>query len=208
MEIAIQENSKYGLVVSSRVIARELGKRHAHILRDLDKILENPNVGSLIILSFYRVSNQTRQYKEYLLTKDGFTLYMFNIQGYQDFKLAYINKFNEMEEKLLKLEFGNNKKLIERIQKLEDEINKLPMSWCRFEAVKDQIDETASKRMEINSMKGSKIKTALKEEIEKDLFLRFGIDSLYDLKHKDYFIVMRYINAWIEPYKMRGSLIQ
>lgn len=64
------------------------------------KILENPNVGSLIIPSFYRVSNQKIQYKEYLLTKDGFTLYMFNIQGYNDFKMAYINKFNEMEKKL------------------------------------------------------------------------------------------------------------
>lgn len=41
-----------------------------------------------------------REYKEYLLTKDGFTMYMFNIQGYNDFKLAYINKFNEMAEKL------------------------------------------------------------------------------------------------------------
>ena len=38
--------------------------------------------------------------KEYLLTKDGFTLYMFNIQGHNDFKMAYINKFNEMEKQL------------------------------------------------------------------------------------------------------------
>lgn len=110
MEITIQQNSKYGLVVSSRVIAKELGKRHDHVIRDLEKILETPNVGSLnletsnlsslIIPSFYRTQGQKREYKEYLLTKDGFTLYMFNIQGYQDFKLAYINKFNEMEKAL------------------------------------------------------------------------------------------------------------
>ncbi len=110
MEITIQQNSKYGLVVSSRVIAKELGKRHDHVIRDLEKILETPNVGSLnletsnlsslIIPSFYRTQGQKREYKEYLLTKDGFTLYMFNIQGYQDFKLAYINKFNEMEKSI------------------------------------------------------------------------------------------------------------
>ena len=110
MEITIQQNSKYGLVVSSRVIAKELGKRHDNVIRDLEKILETPNVGSLnletsnlsslIIPSFYRTQGQKREYKEYLLTKDGFTLYMFNIQGYQDFKLAYINKFNEMEKAL------------------------------------------------------------------------------------------------------------
>ena len=36
MEIVIQENSKYGLVVSSRVIAKELGKEHSKVLRTLD----------------------------------------------------------------------------------------------------------------------------------------------------------------------------
>lgn len=99
METKIQE-SKYGLVVSSRDVAKQLGKRHSDTLRDLDKILENANLRSLIIPSFYKVSKQNREYKEYLLTKDGFTLYMFNIRGYNDFKIAYIQKFNEMEEML------------------------------------------------------------------------------------------------------------
>ena len=89
------------LVVSSRTIAEQLGKRHDNVVRDLEKILETSNVSSLIIPSTYKVIGQNREYKEYLLTKDGFTLYMFNIQGYQEFKLAYINKFNEMEKQLL-----------------------------------------------------------------------------------------------------------
>lgn len=104
MEIAIQENSKYGLVVSSRIIAKELGKQHKHILETLDKILESRDFGSLIIPSIYKAEGQKRNYREYLLTKDGFTLYMFNIQGYQDFKMAYISKFNEMEKKLQRKE--------------------------------------------------------------------------------------------------------
>ena len=97
MDIVIQENSQYGLVVSSRTIAKQLGKEHSKVLRTLDEILEKPNVASLIIPNTYRANGQKRTYREYLLTKDGFTLYMFNIQGYQDFKIAYIQKFNEME---------------------------------------------------------------------------------------------------------------
>ena len=103
MDIVIQENSQYGLVVSSRTVAKELGKRHDAVLRDIKNILENSlnlentNLCSLIIPSTYRANGQKRTYREYLLTKDGFTLYMFNIQGYQDFKIAYIQKFNEME---------------------------------------------------------------------------------------------------------------
>ena len=98
-------------VVSSRVIAEQLDKRHTDVLRDIDVILEksdltflknseNADLRSLIIPSFYQVKGQKRNYKEYLLTKDGFTLYMFNIQGYNDYKMAYINEFNRMEQAL------------------------------------------------------------------------------------------------------------
>ena len=98
-------------VVSSRVIAEQLDKRHTDVLRDIDVILEksdltflknseNADLRSLIIPSLYQVKGQKRNYKEYLLTKDGFTLYMFNIQGYLDFKMAYINEFNRMEQAL------------------------------------------------------------------------------------------------------------
>ena len=104
--VKIERNKNYGLVVSSRVIAKGLGKRHSHVIRDLENILEtpvnseNPNLGFLISPNEYRVSNQKRKYKEYLLTKDGFILYMFNIQGHNKFKISYINEFNRMEKTL------------------------------------------------------------------------------------------------------------
>lgn len=100
-EVKIENNSELGAVVSSRTVAEEVGRRHGDVLDSLETmILENENVRSLIIPSSYKVPGQKRSYKEYLLTKDGFTLYMFNIQGHNDFKLAYINKFNEMENQI------------------------------------------------------------------------------------------------------------
>lgn len=98
-EIQIENNSALGVVVSSRVIAQELGKAHKNVIRDLEKILLGSNVSSVIIPGEYKDSTG-RKLKEYLLTKDGFTLYMFNIQGHNDFKMAYINKFNEMERQI------------------------------------------------------------------------------------------------------------
>lgn len=101
--IEIKNTEEYGAVVSSRVIAKELGKRPTDVLRDIENILksENADLRSLIIPTTYKVLGQNRSYKEYLLTKDGFTLYMFNIQGHNDFKMAYINRFNEMEKQLI-----------------------------------------------------------------------------------------------------------
>lgn len=106
--VELENNPEYGIVVSSRKVAQGLRKQHSHVMRDLDLILENPDLDSLknsdmkanIISATYTVANQKRKYREYLLTKDGFTLYMFNIQGYNDFKWAYIQKFNEMESAL------------------------------------------------------------------------------------------------------------
>lgn len=72
-------------VVSSRIVAKQLGKRHSDVLRDLDKILINSNVGRLknqstyicvdlknLIISNHYKDSKNRTYREYLLTKDGF----------------------------------------------------------------------------------------------------------------------------------------
>lgn len=120
-EIQIENNTELGPVVSSRTVAKELGKRHDNVNRDLEQILENSNVSSLIIPSSYKVEGQKRSYKEYLLTKDGFTLYMFNIQGHNNFKMAYINKFNEMEQQIQnKLPGSYKEALTELLVKVEE----------------------------------------------------------------------------------------
>lgn len=103
--VKIERNKNYGLVVSSRVIAKELGKRHKNVIRDLGNILKThvnsigSNLSRLIFPNNYKDS-KNRTYREYLLTKDGFILYMFNIQGHNDFKMAYINEFNRMKAEL------------------------------------------------------------------------------------------------------------
>lgn len=120
--IKIESNTELGPVVSSRTVAEELNKEHSKVLRSLEAmLLENPNVASLIIPSSYKVEGQKRSYKEYLLTKDGFTLYMFNIQGHNNFKMTYINKFNEMEQQIQnKLPGSYKEALTELLVKVEE----------------------------------------------------------------------------------------
>lgn len=102
LKLNLEYDGQIGYYVTSRMLAEGLGKEHGKILRTLDMSLEKPNVASLIIPSTYEVAGQKRKYKEYKLTKDGFTLYMFNVQGFVDFKMAYIQKFNEMERALIR----------------------------------------------------------------------------------------------------------
>jgi len=97
--IEIKNNEKYGLVVSSRTVAEELGKRHSHVLESIGNILLDRNLGSVIIEHEYK-DKTGRTLKEYLLTEKGFTIYMFNIQGYNEFKMAYVNEFERMKNQI------------------------------------------------------------------------------------------------------------
>ena len=116
-EILTKVEKKDGiLVVSSRVIAEQLGKRHSDVLEQLDKILGvSLNIGNLIIPSTYEVVGQNRKYKEYLLTSGGLGVYLNRIQSinktisefllnfadikqfhsYTRFELAFIDTLNE-----------------------------------------------------------------------------------------------------------------
>lgn len=99
---------KDNILVSSRVIANGLGKEHKHLLRDIDVImkrLENnkdfnkDQIWTLFIVSEYKGKNG-RMSREILMTKQGFLLYVFNIQGYDIFKLQYINEFDRLQDLL------------------------------------------------------------------------------------------------------------
>ena len=89
-------NKEGKLVVSSREVAENFGKEHKHVMESIRKIGRSLDP-SLYIESTYR-DNMNREKKEILMTEKGFTLYMFNIQGHNDFKLAYIEEFDRMKE--------------------------------------------------------------------------------------------------------------
>lgn len=99
--VKVERNQKYGFVVSSRNVSVVVKRRHDTVLRDIEKILtkSTPQICGLFIKSEYIASNGKKN-KEYLLLKDGVILYLFNVQGLYEEKMAYINEFNRMEQAL------------------------------------------------------------------------------------------------------------
>ena len=81
------------------------------------------------------------------------------------------------------------------------------MSWVQLELVKDQINETATRRMKTLNISDRSFKLKLKKEIKKDVFSRFGINDLLELKSKDYLSIMPYLLYWLEPYKLKAENI-
>lgn len=209
------ENVNGQLVVSSRVVAEQLGKRHDHIIRDIEKILETPNVGSLIIASTYKVEGQQREYKEYLLTQDGFTLYMFNIQGYNEYKMAYINEFNKMKEyiknpyknlstqQMMILTLQEQEKLVERVDIIEHKVeNEIRVDNGEQRKIQKAVSTRIFQRIDIVPQLVEN-KKFIFQALYRDLKDRFGVASYRDIKRKDLINCLEYISTWIEPADFR-----
>lgn len=203
-----EENGK--LVVSSRILAKKLGKQHNNVIRDLENIInnsENSYLSYLIIPSTYKVEGQNRTYKEYLLTKDGFILYMFNIQGYVDFKLAYIEEYNRMEayiQEKHKLDYEKyTQKAIETnplILELKDKVeNQIRIDYGQQRAIQKQINNKIE--LEYNGFRlvNSKSKRSWYMALYKGIKDKFQVASYRDLKQKDFDKCVEFIDNWIPP---------
>lgn len=94
-------NKDEQVYVSSRDVAKVFEKLHKNVIKELEKILteQSAKIGADIVKSSY-LDDLGRNYKQYLLTKKGLNLYLFNIQGYNDYKIAFLDKFEEMEQAL------------------------------------------------------------------------------------------------------------
>ncbi len=89
------------VVVSSRKVAEHFGKYHKDVLDSVREILAAENSAA----KFFQETtyeNRGKQYPEYLMNRDGFTLLAMSFTGKEamQWKLKYIEAFNSMEKEL------------------------------------------------------------------------------------------------------------
>ena len=101
-DVVITRNNDGELVVTSRQVAEDFGKEHKNIIRDIENLIkEDSSILShgLFIESDY-INSNNRKFKEYLLTRDGFSLLVMGFTGSKalQWKLKYIEAFNKMEQ--------------------------------------------------------------------------------------------------------------
>ena len=112
------------VVTSSRNVAEHFEKRHDHVLRDIESLIqgvlkngETPNnegvpkigetpkkvdIHKMFCLSSYKNEQNGQTYPEYLMNRDGFSLLVMGFTGAKAlaWKLKYIEAFNAMEKKI------------------------------------------------------------------------------------------------------------
>ncbi len=108
------------VVANSRDVAAFFGKRHDHVLRDVDALLSDmppecaPNFGETWA-EVPMPRGGTRVERQFLMTRDGFTLLAMGFTGKAalGFKLRYIEAFNAMEQRLKAPQAVDPRKLLE-----------------------------------------------------------------------------------------------
>ena len=93
------------LVTTSRRVAEDFEKRHSDVLEKIEKLYSTEkSVQSFFYKIFYKDASG-KSNKEYLMNRDGFSLLVMGFTGEKalDWKIKYINAFNEMEANLKRI---------------------------------------------------------------------------------------------------------
>lgn len=136
------------LVVTSRQIAEDFGKRNSHVVEAIENKIESltaenseVEISKLFIPTTY--NHNGNEYKEYLLTRDGFTFIVMGFTGAKAdaWKLKYIEAFNKMEE-AIKGQALNTSELSPELQMFKQIFDTVAKQQLENKQIKEEIKET------------------------------------------------------------------
>ena len=198
-DVVVTRNNDGELVVTSRQVAEDFGKRHSEVLRAIeDKIEINAILRSskYFIESTY-IDKANRKSKEYLLTRDGFSFLVMGFTGAKadEWKLKYIEAFNKMEQ-AIKNPYSHLSKEVQAIfaldhkhQKLESEVRELKEGMPLFNVECKEIQAAVKRKgVEILGGKGSpayknnSIRCKVYSDIQQQLRREFGVSRYEAIK--------------------------
>ena len=221
-EVINIQNKDGVAVVSSRVVAYDFDKRHDHVLRDINNIIESnttQNWGLLFIESQYKASNG-KMNKEYLLTRDGFSLLVMGFTGKEalQWKLQYIEAFNKMEEQIKQASHNpyanlspelqsiimldqKQQMLEQQVQTVQQKVNEIeenakldPAEYSLVsKRVSSRVYEVQKERqMNLNKKQIGELFRAL----NRDILEITGVKTRTQLRQKHLNMVLDFINDW------------
>ena len=98
----VGESAQGKIVTSSQAVAYYFEKQHRNVLRAIRGMLKNEHTKEMFYEYLYTDKQNGQTYPAFLMTRDGFTLLAMGFTGKKalEWKIRYIQAFNEMERKL------------------------------------------------------------------------------------------------------------
>lgn len=226
-QLVFKQNNR--AVTSSRNVAKDFNKGHREVLRSIDNLISNrvvQNSTDLFYETTYTHEQNKQRYRQYLMTKDGFTLLVMGFTGKQatDFKLAYINAFNQMEKELQQPRVLSDKEQLKASMRLSletsealeahDERLTYLEEHMRIDGIQEKILQNKAKSIAIESLGGmhsnayKKVSRKVFSGIWRDFNNHFQLPRYSELPRKKFEEGVKFLGLWQPNTSLRIEIDQ
>lgn len=222
-DVVITRSNDGELVVTSRQVAEDFGKQHQHVTQAIENLIsENSLLKSMMMESEY-TTERGRKYKEYLLTRDGFSLLVMGFTGSRalEWKLKYIEAFNKMEQ-AIKNPYGHLSKEVQAIfaldhkqQQLEVEVKELKDGMPLFNVECKELQALVRKKgIEVLGGKGSQayknnsLRGKVYADIQHELKREFQVTRYEAIKRCQLIKAREIIADYKVPFMLKDEIIR
>lgn len=206
-------------VTTSLQVAENFGKKHQHVLRDIDALKQDvSNFGQMFIES-NQPDSYGRDRRIYYMNRDGFSLLAMGFTGKKalQFKLKYIDAFNQMEKQLQQQKPLSLPEQIQLIAKGYENLS------ADVEDIKNRMGLPSNMALAFSKKRNAKIINVLggkKSNAYRDKNVRtktyralfssyretFDQDRYNDLPMKDFDKVIDFVNNWYPPFELQQEI--
>lgn len=214
-DLVVMQNNR--ALTTSVQIAEVFGKRHDHVLRDIEFYSKDvPNFGEMFQPDDNSLDTYGRKRKAYLMNRDGFSLMAMSFTGKEalSFKLDFINAFNQMEESIkhqvqipsnpmeaLELMFTAIKDSSKEVKAIDSRVIELEENVLLSAADYGTITKNVSQRVnqvirERKMALNNKQRAELFKDINGSIKKITGTRNRSNLRTKHYDVVYQFIMDW------------
>lgn len=232
------------LVVTSRQVAEDFEKNHADVVTKIEGkvrpngrievgliqgIIDSGEIPKNYFIEDSYLDTYGRKQKEYLLTRDGFSLLVMGFTGSKalQWKLKYIEAFNKMEqaikgqtkrlstEEMLELQFRYAKEVKEEVKELRDDFTEYKETTPLFTVECKELQALVRKKgVEVLGGKGSQayidnsLRGKVYADIQHQIKREFGVTRYEAIKRNQLNKAKEIVNNYKVPYVLEDEIVK
>lgn len=210
------------VTTTSREVAQVFGREHRDVLKAIDNLTKDFDEGvrnfsqtPMFTEETYVHSQNHQEYRQVRMNKDGFTLLAMGFTGSKatQFKLRYIQAFNEMEKTLrsqpalptnpldqIVLLAQGTTQLSKEVGKLKNKVDELDgnqvLNSARYEYISKAVSAKVREYANVNNLNYKKVNGELRRDLNRQINEVAGVKIRRDLRDKDFDTVTQLISIW------------
>lgn len=201
-------------VTTSLRVAEVFHKEHRNVLASIGGLLKNQQTQQMFVEGTYINEQNGQSYPMYYMNRDGFTLLAMGFTGSKamEFKLAYIQAFNEMEqaqpkllqtpEEMLDLVVQVSDRTAKRVKKVETRMTDLEENQLlpsgQYSYIGKQANKAVAQYVAVHHLKLNREQRSLfYHDMNGGLNAVLGIRQRTQIRIKDFDKACEFVSSWV-----------